>query len=149
MLGTYLVTRHFLKVLGSEKPGLIITVTSGAGAFVFPQTSAYSLTKLVGVRINEFLQVENPNVTAIGLHPGIIKTDMTTDMFLKFANDTPELVGGTGVWLASGDKKWLSGRYLHTNWDVDGLEARREEVERDDLLKMKLNAVLGTEQFKA
>ncbi|KAL9625498.1 MAG: hypothetical protein Q9160_000208 [Pyrenula sp. 1 TL-2023] len=147
--GTFLVTRNFLKLLGPEKPGTIVTLTSGAGPWVFPMTSSYSLTKLVDIQINEFIHVENPNVTAIALHPGVVRTDMMIDMFERFAHDTPELVGGTGVWLASGDKTWLSARYLHANWDVGGLEARREEIERDGLLKMKLNAVLGTEQFKA
>lgn len=115
---------------------------------VLPKSSAYVLTKLVGLQFSGFIKAEYPNVTAIGLHPGIIATDMTTEQFRPFANDTAELVGGTGVWLASGDKQWLGGRYVHANWDVEGLEARREEIERDGLLEMKLNAKLGIDQFK-
>lgn len=116
---------------------------------ILPKESAYCLTKLVDLQISPFLKVEYPNVTAVSLHPGIIPTDMTTDMFRPFAHDTPELVGGTGVWLASGDKRFLGGKYIHANWDVEGLEARREEIEKDGLLEMKLNAKLGIDQFKA
>lgn len=33
------------------------------------------------------------------------------------------------VWLASPEARFLKGRFLWTNWDVDELKARAEEIE--------------------
>lgn len=98
-----------------------------------------------------YVAAENPNVVAIALHPGIVDTEMTKDIFRKFALDTPELVGGIGVWLAGWDgpdRSFLSGRFVAANWDVEDLVSRKDEIVEKELLKMNLNANLGTEQFK-
>ena len=73
---------------------------------------------------------------------------MVLRSFARFANDTPALVGGFGVWLASGDKRYLNGRYVHANWDVEGLEARKEDILKEDWLKMGLRGPLGMDQFE-
>jgi len=98
-----------------------------------------------------YVAVENPNVVAVALHPGIVDTDMVVDMFRRFALDTPELVGGVAVWLASWDEKagkeFLSGRFVSANWDVEGLVGRKEEITEKGLLKMDIKAELGAGQF--
>ncbi|KAF9691167.1 hypothetical protein EKO04_010906 [Ascochyta lentis] len=150
--GTFLVTQHFLKLLPSPAtPAKIITLTTGSAYLVFPSLSAYGISKLAVLELMAYLAVENPNVVATALHLGIVLTDMTDDSFKKFANDTPELVGGIGVWLAGWegpDRRFLSGRFVDANWDVEDLVARREEILQKDLLKMTLNAKLGAEQFE-
>lgn len=98
-----------------------------------------------------YVAAENPNVIATALHPGVIPTAMTKDYFMRFALDTPELVGGVGVWLAGWtgpERGFLSGRFVAANWDVEDLVARREEILERNLLKVGLNAVLGAEQFE-
>jgi hypothetical protein len=79
-----------------------------------------------------------------------VRTDMLLDMFEPFAHDTPELVGGVAVWLASWEesRKFLSGRYVSANWDVEGLVGRKDEILERELLKMDINAKLGVEQFE-
>lgn len=42
------------------------------------------------------------------------------------------------VWLTKGSREWLSGRYLSCTWDVDELEAKREEIEQGDKLKFRM-----------
>lgn len=52
--------------------------------------------------------------------------------------DTPELAANTLVWLTKDRKEWLSGRLMVVNWDVDELEAKKEEVVKGDKLKVRL-----------
>ncbi|KAF2621488.1 hypothetical protein BU25DRAFT_463710 [Macroventuria anomochaeta] len=97
-----------------------------------------------------YIAAENPNIVAVALHPGIVNTEMTTDSFKRFALDTPELVGGVGVWLAGWEGEdigFLSGRFISANWDVDDLVAKKEDIVQGELLKMHINANLGTAQF--
>lgn len=95
------------------------------------------------------MAAENPNVNAISLHPGVLPTDMTIDSFKRFALDTPELVGGVGVWLAGKheDREFLKGRYVSANWSVEELVVRKEEIVGDNKLTIALVGKFGMEQF--
>ncbi|KAF1925041.1 NAD(P)-binding protein [Didymella exigua CBS 183.55] len=150
--GTFLVTQQFLKQLPSpDTAARIITLTTGAAYLVFPGSSAYGISKLAVLELMAYVAVENPNVVAIALHPGIVDTEMTKEMFKRFALDTPDLVGGIGVWLAGWeglDRSFLSGRFVASNWDVEDLVGRKDEIVEKELLKITLNAKLGPEQFK-
>lgn len=126
-------------------------MTTGAAYMVFPNLSAYGVSKLATLQLMAFVAAENPNVVATSLHPGVVDTDMTAEYFKRFALDTPELVGGAGTWLAGWegpDRGFLSGRFVAANWDVEDLVGRKEEILGKELLKMNLNAVLGAEQFQ-
>jgi NAD(P)-dependent dehydrogenase (short-subunit alcohol dehydrogenase family) len=150
--GTLLMTQSFLKQLPSlETPARIITLTTGAAYEVFPGLSAYGMSKLAVLELMTYVAVENPNVVAVALHPGVVDTDMTIESFKRFALDTPELVGGVAVWLAAWGEEngsFLSGRFVSSNWDVEDLVAKKAEIAQGELLKMDLNAKLGSAQFE-
>lgn len=150
--GTFLMTQEFLKQLPSpDTPAKIITLTTGAAYEVFPSLSAYGLSKLAVFQLMTYVSVENPNVLAVALHPGIVDTEMTIDSFKRFALDRPELVGGVGVWLAGWggqDRRFLSGRFVSANWDVEELVKKKQEILEKNLLKMDINANLGAAQFE-
>lgn len=113
--------------------------------------SAYGISKLAVLQLMSYVAAEHPNVIATALHPGVVSTAMTKEYFRRFALDTPQLVGGIGVWLAGWegvDRGFLSGRFVSANWDVEDLAGRREEIVARDLLKVGLNAELGAELFK-
>lgn len=108
------------------------------------------MSKLAVLDLMTYVAAEQPNVLAVALHPGVVDTDMTIESFKAVALDTPALVGGVGTWLAAWegvDRSFLSGRAMTVNWDVQDLVAKKEEILKDDLLKMTLNAKLGHEQF--
>lgn len=122
----------------------------GAAYLVFPTMSAYGISKLAVLEIMAYVAAEIPNVVVTAPHPGITNTEMTNNIFKRFALDTPELIGGVGVWLAGwegADRSFLSGRFVASNWDVEDLVGRNDEILEKDLLKMDLNAKLGAEQF--
>lgn len=151
MRGGYLHTHHFLKLLPTGAPGTVINLTSGLGYQVNPGFSAHSISKLAVWHLTSFIAAENPNVLAVGLHPGVVPTDMLVPSFARFAGDTTELVGGVSVWLAAqgaqSKANWLSGRFINSNWDVEELLGRKEEIEAKGLLKISLAGTLGKEQF--
>ena len=112
-----------------------------------PGMSNYSLSKLVALQLQAFVAAENPNVTAIALHPGIVLTEMTTGDFKPFAKHTPELVGGIGVWLSTEKAAFLNGKYVESNWSVEDLAARKEEIVSEGKLSLVLKGEFGKEQF--
>ena len=76
---------------------------------------------------------------------------MLKESFAPFAHDTPELVGGLATWLAAWkgeDRAFLSGRYLSSNWDVEEVLRRKEEIVEKGLLKINLTGQFGEQQFK-
>lgn len=78
--GTFLVTQAFLKLLGTEKKGTIVTMSTAIAYMVAPGKSAYSISKMANVRLAEYVAAEYPNVCSISLQPGVVKTDMVTGM---------------------------------------------------------------------
>ena len=52
--------------------------------------------------------------------------------------DDPRLCGAFIVWLIKERRMWLSGRYLSSNWDVDELIAKKDEIVDNDKLKMRM-----------
>ncbi|TVY38702.1 Short chain dehydrogenase, partial [Lachnellula subtilissima] len=141
--GTFLFTQGFLKLLGTEAKGSIVNMTSGLAVMTVPGMSSYSLSKLAILQLQAYIALENPNVTAIALHPGIVKTEMTAGAFQRFALDTPELVGGIGVWLSTEKAAFLNGKYVSSNWSVDDLAARKEEIVSGGKLSLILKGDLG------
>jgi NAD(P)-dependent dehydrogenase (short-subunit alcohol dehydrogenase family) len=146
------MTQSFLKQLPNPStPAKIITLTTGAAYEVFPNLSAYGISKLAVLELMTYVAAENPNVLAVALHPGVVDTEMTLDSFKRFALDTPELVGGITVWLAGWQgvtRTFLNGRFVSANWDVEELVQRRDEIEKEGLLKMDLKGTLGAAQFE-
>lgn len=143
------MTQEFLKLVGDSKSATIINVTSAAGIMTIPNTSSYSLSKLVQIQIQRFIGAENPNIFAASFHPGAVMTPITKPAFVKFSLDTPELAGGAAVWLATEKAKFMNGRYMGANWSVDDLMNREKEIVEGGLLLEELKGNFGKEQFEA
>ncbi|KAE8449504.1 hypothetical protein EG329_008113 [Mollisiaceae sp. DMI_Dod_QoI] len=146
--GTLLMSQEFLKLVGKEKPATIINVSSAAGIAIIPATSSYSLSKLVQIQIQRFIAAENPNVTAISMHPGGVVTSITKPQFVKFSNDTHALAGGVAVWLATDEAKFMNGRYMSVNWSVEELMEKKDEIVSKGDLFTELQGKFGKAQFE-
>ena len=142
--GTYLLTRALLPLLLKGGDKQIVMLTS-VGAFMrSPGGSAYQISKLALLRYAEYLSIEYAaqGVVAYGVHPGAIPTEigLTLPSFLHFKlTDTAELAADTIVFLVSERREWLRGRYVSCTWDMPELSERKEEIVRDDKLKIKLD----------
>lgn len=110
--------------------------------------SGYSISKLATVQLTAHLAAAYPNVTAVALHPGLVETDMMHDAFRRFNLDSPALVGGLAVWLSSEKAKFLTGRVIASNWSVDDLVERKDEIASGKLLQIDLTGTFGKGQFE-
>ena len=145
--GTKLVTSYFLRLLGKERSGTIVFLSSGIGLITLPGSSGYSIAKLSDLQLASYAAAENDNVTAVAFHPGIVNTDMASDFWKPYAKDTAELAGAVAVWLSTPAARFLNGRYTTTNWDVEELMQRKDEIVEKDLLKIKLGGEFSTAQY--
>lgn len=131
--GVYLLARHFL---AAARPGAVFLNISAAACHLnpaFPGFSAYAASKIGAARLVETLQVENPGLRFNNIQPGVVRTDMLTksgleDLPIELPVDDLELPGHFLVWLASPEGDFLKGKYLWSNWDVDELKARKDEI---------------------
>ncbi|KAL4885465.1 hypothetical protein BJY04DRAFT_230995 [Aspergillus karnatakaensis] len=140
--GTIIATKAFLKATGNAPtaPTTILNLSSVATQNVPATMDSYTIAKLAVTKFTEFLHVEHPEITSISLDPGMVATDMghSIPLIAPFIHDSVDLAAGGVVWLCSGDKKYLSGRYFSVNWDVEEVEKRKEEIVEKDLLMIRL-----------
>jgi hypothetical protein len=65
---------------------------------------------------------------------------MSKDEFVDYS-DTVELPAHFMVWLASPEAKFLQGKFVWANWDVDELKNRKEEIEKTSFLTVLLHGL--------
>ncbi|KAK5559766.1 hypothetical protein LTR46_001515 [Exophiala xenobiotica] len=148
--GTYLMLRAFLPLLVETAKihsvtGTVdvINTTTIAAHFAMPGGSAYHASKFALIRLSEFVvsEYEAQGVNCLSLHPGGVPTGIAKDLgpLVEAAMvDTPDLCAGFAVWLTKGQRAWLNGRYVSATWDVDELLAKKEEIVKDDKLKLRM-----------
>jgi hypothetical protein len=56
-----------------------------------------------------------------------------------FPSTDAKLAGDFILWTTSEEAKFLSGRFVWVNWDVDELVAMKEEILKGDLLRTNLS----------
>jgi short-subunit dehydrogenase len=139
-----------LKLIGTEKRGTVVTVGSHSAFMDLPGHSSYINSKVASLNFTHFIGLENPNVTSITMHPGVIDTAMVPDdsFFKPYSGDSVTLAGATIAWLSSEEARWLTGRYVLASWDMAELSARKEEILRNNELVLGLRAKLGAENYK-
>ncbi|GIJ86508.1 hypothetical protein Asppvi_005397 [Aspergillus pseudoviridinutans] len=144
--GQFLVTQAFLKLLGTERKGTMISMSSAIATSLHPMMSSYSISKMALLRLNDYVAAEYPNVCAVSLQPGLVMTDMVLDSLKRFAIDTPALIGGTTVWLATDAARFLNGRFISANWSVEDLAAAKEKILEGNDLQLVYQGKFGLDQ---
>ncbi|KZT69454.1 putative oxidoreductase [Daedalea quercina L-15889] len=142
--GTYEVVRAFLPLLiesGGDK--IIVNTTSLAAHFLDGLFAGYKMNKLAILRFTELIMAEygDKGVLAFAVHPGAIPTDMGNQMpedFKHILVDTVEIAAHGITWLVRERREWLAGRYFSCQWDVNELEAKRQEIVEGDKLKVRM-----------
>ncbi|MCJ1296237.1 hypothetical protein MMC34_007803 [Xylographa carneopallida] len=157
------LVREFLDVPSrAEEPGsekrekVILDVSTGAIHVDVPGTGTYAASKLAFTRLMAAVQAEalaapDPSyeLRVHSFHPGVVLTPAAKDFGaekLPMKWDDVELSGRFAVWLTSGQAAFLRGRFVWANWDVEELVQRREEIEREGLLKV---GVVGRAEWDA
>ena len=61
----------------------------------------------------------------------------------NFCICTAELAGAFAVYLTTERAQYLNGRYASVNWDIEEMEARKDEIVSKGLLKQGLKGVFS------
>ncbi|KUJ08159.1 NAD(P)-binding protein [Mollisia scopiformis] len=143
--GMYLVASAFLKH-AAKNASIINISTAMIHLPPFGGFSSYSATKLAGTNIMDSIQKEHPNVHIVNVHPGRVReTEMAGRAVGPDHIDDADLAGDFVVWLASEEAKFLNGKFVWVNWDVDELKAKAKEIQDSALLSIGL---VGFSDFK-
>ncbi|KAF2704665.1 putative oxidoreductase [Pleomassaria siparia CBS 279.74] len=138
--GALFVGQAFLRY--ATKDAVVINVSSSAAHLnIGPAFSAYSVSKLAVFRLWDTATGANPDLNVFHIQPGVVDTDMNRAAggvkALGF-EDHVSLPASFSVWLASPEARFLKGRFLWANWDVDELKARAEEIQGGTEFKVDL-----------
>jgi NAD(P)-dependent dehydrogenase (short-subunit alcohol dehydrogenase family) len=136
-----LLTQKFLQHYTSfsstpSAPAVIITLnTLAAHEVLVPNLSAYASSKSALARLNELWAQDVPDTVArfISLHPGALRTEMgeKAGILDQLPVSDLELPADMAVWLGTEESKWLNGRMVFTNFNVEKLRSVGKMVERD------------------
>lgn len=144
--GAYLVTRAFLPLMLKGGDKQIVNVSSVGAHLIGEGMSAYQTSKLALLRFTEFVVAEygEQGVLAFCIHPGNIPgTDIfgprgVPDSMKHLFTETTELPADTIVYLTQEKRDWLAGRYINCTWDMSEFMAKKDEVVKEDKLKVRL-----------
>ncbi|KAE8389047.1 hypothetical protein BDV23DRAFT_173361 [Aspergillus alliaceus] len=126
----------------AAKDAVVIETSSTAAHLDFgPGFAAYSVAKMGVVRLWDSVAFANPDLCVFHVQPGIVDTDMNREAggieAIGYEDDV-SLPASFYVWLASSEARFLRGKFLWANWDVDELKARAGEIEGSKLLSVGL-----------
>ncbi|KAH7066851.1 hypothetical protein BKA63DRAFT_546578 [Paraphoma chrysanthemicola] len=153
--GNFNVTRAFLP---HASPSAVIIETNSVAAHldIAPGFSSYNVAKIATARFYQCVQFEHPNLAVFSIQPGAVNTEMSREAGYKpqaegedfqWKGEGSSLLNGYDdaslpasfmVWLASPEARFLKGKYLWANWDVDELKERKDEIEKSSLLSIGL-----------
>lgn len=141
--GTFLPCHYLVPLVLNSETKIVINMTSIGAHTLTHGGSSYQASRFANCRLTEFLarDHEDEGLIAISLHPGGVKTDMRAN-FPEYLHssliDQPTLPADTIVWLCKERREWLNTRYVSSNWDMQELEARQEEIVKRDLFKFRM-----------
>ncbi|KAF2004704.1 NAD(P)-binding protein [Amniculicola lignicola CBS 123094] len=102
---------------------------------------SYGVSKLGVFRVWHDVGSVHPNLFVFHVQPGVVDTDMNKAVGGVKAigfEDHVSLPASFHVWLASPEARFLKGKFLWSNWDVDELKSRAEELEGSQQLSLNL-----------
>jgi NAD(P)-dependent dehydrogenase (short-subunit alcohol dehydrogenase family) len=142
LLGAYLCCRAVIPGMLERGSGRIVLTGSGAAYLPGSRNSSYGASKAALWRFGESLalQLREHGVPVFVISPGLVRSEMTEDVFSDDAPWTPpELAPRLVRVLASGRADALAGRYLHAEHDdIEDLIRRADEIVEQDLNAIRL-----------
>ncbi|KEQ78835.1 oxidoreductase [Aureobasidium pullulans EXF-150] len=138
--GSLFVAQAFLR--HASPNATVVEINSSAAHVNFsPGFSAYSIGKLAICRLWDSLAFANPEMSVFHLQPGIVDTAMNREAggidAIGFSDDV-SLPASFIVWLASPEARFLRGKFLWANWDVNELKNQAQKIEETAYLSVGL-----------
>jgi NAD(P)-dependent dehydrogenase (short-subunit alcohol dehydrogenase family) len=141
VFGVFLCCRAAVPRMLGRGEGRIVVTSSGAAYLPGSHFTAYCASKAAVHRFAETLANELAGrIPVFSFSPGLVRTEMTVDVFSDNAPWTPpELAPQLVRVLASGRADALAGRYLHAEHDdIEDLILRADAVVASDLNAIRL-----------
>jgi NAD(P)-dependent dehydrogenase (short-subunit alcohol dehydrogenase family) len=168
--GGLLCTQAVLPSMLARRNGRVINITSGAGAYLWPEASAYSVSKAAIIKLTENLAAETKGrgVAVFAFHPGVVTVGLTeAAMAIQAPADSPagraaaeirrEVTAGRAVRpeipadlvvrIASGCADVLSGCYLAVDYDLDALIARGRAIQQEHFFTLRVRTPGGIRAY--
>jgi NAD(P)-dependent dehydrogenase (short-subunit alcohol dehydrogenase family) len=158
--GPMLCARMVLPGMLARRGGRIVNLITGTALMPIANMSAYLMSKVALIRFTELLALETSDrgIRAFAVNPGAVRTDMT-EYLMDSAEGrqwTPwvhqqfdsgempvERPVSTVLAIAAGRADVLSGRLISAREPLEQILARLQEIERDRLYTLRLDALPG------
>nr|BAZ95832.1 oxidereductase, SDR cpaJ [Curvularia pallescens] len=106
--------------------------------------ASYCVAKMAVYRLWDTVLLANPNLSVFHTQPGVVLTEMNlkvggADSFKNVKTDDVTLPASFNLWLSTPEARFLKGKFLWCNWDIDDLKSRAKELESGRLLNLDLN----------
>jgi NAD(P)-dependent dehydrogenase (short-subunit alcohol dehydrogenase family) len=161
--GSLWVAQAFLR--HAAKDAVVIAINSwGAHLSLNNAFASYCVAKLAVYRVWDTVAIANPELSVFHIQPGVVLTEMNlsvggAESFEDVKTDNGKYCSGLAavaeehheadvdlvslpasfsVWLASPESRFLKGKFLWCNWDVDELKAQAKEIEAGTKLNIGL-----------
>jgi NAD(P)-dependent dehydrogenase (short-subunit alcohol dehydrogenase family) len=136
VLGSLIAFRAFLP--NAAPNATLINNTSGIGHLpAMPFISSYQVSKLANSKLMENISVEHPELFVLNVQPGVIDSTINRKSDIP-GTDNANLPGNFAVWAASPEARFLNGKYIYCNWDVEELVSRKSNFEEPTFMKLGL-----------
>ena len=135
VLGTFNTIRAFIPL--AAKDAVLLNISTGIAHMPsnLEGVSAYAAGKVAGAKLVEYVSNElkesGKGVRVYNVQPGVVASEMNDKHGKVPPMDSPDLPANFCVWLASPEGKFLDGKFVWVNWDVDELKARAKEIAAD------------------
>ncbi|KAH8652139.1 hypothetical protein BX600DRAFT_441046 [Xylariales sp. PMI_506] len=139
--GNYNLLRAFLPHAAQGGGSVVVHMaTSVMHAGYLPGFSSYRGSKIGAYKVFEIFGHEmrelGNGVRTVQVHPGFIRTNMTSrwegNTDLPF--DDEQLSGDFVNWCVSDEARFLDGKFIWANWDVEELKQEKDKIMSDKTL---------------
>ncbi len=147
--GRFYTTKYLLPLL-LESPGgakTVINITSIASHLVGMGAAGFNISDMASNRLTEVFAetYADQGLVFYSLHPGTVVSTLPEGIpaepgaqLQAMSTDDLDLCGSVCLWLVEKRPEWLSGRYISSEWDLETLEGKREEILQGDKLKARM-----------
>lgn len=145
--GAMVTTRAFLPLRNNDAS----LIALNANLITVPESSpfamgasAYNCSKLAQLKLLQYVSVENPDLFVVSAHPGAVDTDMLRssglgDKIDPAMFDDVSLSAHFLLWLASKEARFLKGKFVCANWDVEELKGKAKLIETTSILEASIH----------
>jgi NAD(P)-dependent dehydrogenase (short-subunit alcohol dehydrogenase family) len=152
--GTFLCSHAVLPHMIAQGRGHIVNVTSLVAGIPWPYDSAYACSKAAQIRLTDSLAAElrGQGVYVFALSPGRVRSELVDGAVntragrkwlapsvaeQPFSAIPPEAPASAVVFLVSGEADQLTGRVVHTGWDLASLARQAADIAERDVLQIR------------